>query len=110
MHPVVDLLGPFRRPRRFRFCQFFCGKPALNNIALALSSQQSDAIVELQSDSSLYGRGEFHLSANLDVDDVVVVQVGSWLVDGVLVGDDSTDPTLKYVRVDTIQVVWTPQL
>ena len=78
------------------------------NLDLSLSSKQSvSEAIELQSDSNMYGRGEYHLSASLDVDDVVVVQVGSWLVDGVLVGDDSIHSSLIYVKIDTIQVVWT---
>ena len=47
-----------------------------------------------------------HLSAMLDEGDVVIFQTGSWLVDGVRVGDDNT-PSIEYAKVDTIQIVWT---
>ena len=47
-----------------------------------------------------------HLSAMLDEGDVVMFQTGSWLVDGVRVGDDNA-PSLEYARVETIQIVWT---
>jgi len=48
------------------------------------------------------------LSATLDVGDVVVYQTGSWYVDGVQVGDDTTStPTFHYGLVETIQIVWT---
>ena len=38
--------------------------------------------------------------------DVVVYQTGSWMVDGVVVGD-SIEPSFEYCQVETIQVVWT---
>ena len=62
--------------------------------------------IEFQSDASKYGRGEMHLSAAIDMGDVVVYQTGSWLVDGVLVGDGS-EPEFRYGLVETIQLVWT---
>jgi hypothetical protein len=62
--------------------------------------------IEFQSDSSRYGRGEYHLSAALDERDIVVYQTGSWMVDGVLVGNGE-ETTFEYGIVDTIQVVWT---
>mmetsp|Transcript_15510 Transcript_15510/g.22884 ORF Transcript_15510/g.22884 Transcript_15510/m.22884 type:complete len:172 (+) Transcript_15510:50-565(+) len=52
------------------------------------------------------GRGEQHLSAYLDDGDLVVYQSGTWLVDGVKVGDGS-DPYLMYALIDSIQLVWT---
>jgi hypothetical protein len=61
--------------------------------------------IEFQ-DSSKYGRGEMHLSAAINVGDVVVYQTGTWLVDGVMVGDGS-QPEFRYGLVDTIQLVWT---
>lgn len=67
---------------------------------------QKTATVDLQSDDTLYGRGEMHLSAALEDDDVVVYQTGSWTVDGVEVGDGSP-ATWRYARVENIQIVWT---
>eukprot|EP00980_Cylindrotheca_fusiformis_P001218 scaffold328_cov130-Cylindrotheca_fusiformis.AAC.32 len=68
--------------------------------------------VEFQS-SSQFGRGNDHLSAFLEPDDVVVYQTGSWLVDGVpVVGheekdDDNSLPKVAFAKIDTLQVVWT---
>ena len=68
----------------------------------------SSATADLQwSDSGKYGRGEMHLSADLEEGDVVAYRIGNWRVDGVLVGDDSVDPSIAYCQVETIQVVWT---
>ena len=65
----------------------------------------SGFFADLQSDSK-YGRGEFHLSADLNEGDVVAYQSGSWLVDGVLVGEGKA-PKIEYCQIETIQVVWT---
>lgn len=61
---------------------------------------------DYQSDKTRFGRGEMHLSALIEEGDVVLYQTGSWLVDGVRVGDDSP-PTIRYAQVETIQIVWT---
>jgi hypothetical protein len=58
---------------------------------------------ELQRDN---GRGEMHLSAMLQEGDEVAYQQGTWLVDGVKVGD-GTDPSLAYCQIETMQLVWT---
>ncbi|CAB9518800.1 expressed unknown protein [Seminavis robusta] len=68
--------------------------------------QATKGEIEFQSDESNYGRGEMHLSAVLDIGDVVVYQTGTWLVDGVQVGDGSP-PKYEYGLVETIQLVWT---
>ena len=47
-----------------------------------------------------------HLSAALDIGDIVVYQTGTWLVDGVEVGDGGP-PEFRYGLVETIQLVWT---
>ena len=62
--------------------------------------------IEYQSDESKYGRGEMHLSAVLDMDDIVVYQTGTWTVDGVEVGDGGP-LEFCYGKVETIQLVWT---
>lgn len=67
---------------------------------------QKQATVDFQSDDTLYGRGEMHLSAALEDDDVVVYRTGSWTVDGVEVGDGPA-ATWRYARVENIQIVWT---
>ncbi|EEC47348.1 predicted protein [Phaeodactylum tricornutum CCAP 1055/1] len=53
----------------------------------------------------MYGRGERHLTAVLDENDVVVYQTGTWLVDGVSVGEGRAG--FAYAQVETIQLVWT---
>jgi len=62
--------------------------------------------IELQADTSQFGRGEYHLSASLVEGDVVVYRTGTWAVDGVTVGDGSL-PEFKYAKVEAIQLVWT---
>ena len=62
--------------------------------------------LELQSDTSLYGRGEMHLSAVLNEGDIVIYQTGCWEVDSVRVGDGE-ETVYEYGIVDTIQIVWT---
>lgn len=64
------------------------------------------ADIEFQSDESMYGRGEMHLSAAIDMGDIVVYQTGTWFVDGVEVGDGGP-PQFHYGLVETIQLVWT---
>lgn len=63
------------------------------------------ATIDFQSDTKRFGRGEMHLSALLEEKDVVVFQSGSWLVDGVLVGDGPVQ--FEYCMVESLQVVWT---
>lgn len=70
------------------------------------SSSSNNDDIDFQTDEENFGRGDFHLSAALNEGDVVVYQTGSWLVDGVQVGD-GTPPTFLYARIETIQVVWT---
>lgn len=52
------------------------------------------------------GRGLDHLSAALEEGDLVLYQVGSWTVDGVVVGPGD-EPELAYAVVDTLQLVFT---
>jgi len=59
-----------------------------------------------QKDEMHYGRGEMRLSCDLNEGDIVVYQTGSWLVDGVRVGDDIS-PGFTYCMLDSIQVIWT---
>jgi len=75
-----------------------------SSLAAATTTVQD---IEFQSDTSKYGRGDMHLSAALDIGDIVVYQGGTWWVDGVAVGDTDSTPTFHYAVVDTIQVVWT---
>ena len=62
--------------------------------------------IEYQSDESKYGRGEMHLSAVLDIGDIVVYQTGTWTVDGVEVGDGEPIQ-FCFGLIETIQLVWT---
>jgi len=85
----------------------------------------SDPQIHYQ-DSENYGRGEMHLSAELVEGDLVVIKTGTWCVDGVEVGNGEPMSFVsmifslltlysiylsfffqKYVKVDTIQLVWT---
>lgn len=94
-------------PRFFRVIQ--TPKKQLSDFgrtSTALSPSSLHSSLDLQSDTTRFGRGENHLSAFLEEGDVVSYQTGSWLVDGVLVGDGSP-PRIEYCCMDTIQVVWT---
>jgi ribosomal protein L27 len=77
--------------------------PSILQLATASSSSSS---IDFQSDSTQFGRGDYHLSASLQEGDVVVYQTGTWLVDGVEVGS-GTPPTLQYAKIEAIQLVWT---
>ena len=75
---------------------------AINN------NDDGNSVLDLQSNSSQYGRGERHLSAVLNEGDVVAYQTGCWLVDGVTVGTDYTNtPAVAFCRIETMQIVWT---
>ena len=78
-------------------------RPSTWRISSLLLSQKS--IIDYQG-SEEYGRGESHLSADLYENDLVVFQSGTWLVDGVEVGDGSP-PLFNYAKIDSLQVVWT---
>ncbi|CAJ1965911.1 unnamed protein product [Cylindrotheca closterium] len=71
------------------------------------SSPDDSSKIELQSDDTKFGRGDFHLSALIEEGDVVVYQTGSWLVDGVVVGEDDAVPSFALAKIDNVQVVWT---
>jgi hypothetical protein len=76
------------------------------NIRMSSNSNGSAFKIDFQSDTTLYGRGDMHLSAALDEGDIVVYQTGTWEVDGVEVGDGSP-ACFNYCAVETIQLVWT---
>jgi hypothetical protein len=61
--------------------------------------------IDRQSDGK-YGRGISHISADLNEGDIIAYQDGTWYVDGTEVGDGSA-PRIRYLIVDTIQLVWT---
>ena len=101
VYPVLNLIG---------VC--FPVTPAWVTTRLAARSSRSDhsttrgfaasSGIDYQVDC---GRGEDHLTANLQEGDVVVYQTGTWYVDGVAVGDGSA-PAWHYLLVDTLQIVW----
>ncbi len=66
----------------------------------------SRGVVDRQSDATKYGRGISHISADLREGDIIAYQDGTWFVDGTEVGDGSP-PIVRYLKVDTIQLVWT---
>jgi hypothetical protein len=92
---VLSWMAPWRPEGPFSF-----------RVGVGVLRAAKEVVIEFQSDSSKYGRGEMHLSAALDIGDVVVYQTGTWLVDGVRVGDGS-QPAFRYGLVETIQLVWT---
>ena len=63
--------------------------------------------IDRQSDSDKYGRGIAHISADLKEGDVIAYQTGTWYVDGLSEVGDGSPPRVKYMMVDTIQLVWT---
>ena len=67
---------------------------------------EDDQHIDLQSDATKYGRGEDHITFDLQPGDVVVYQRGTWYVDGVAVGPGD-EPYWSYALVDGLQVVWT---
>jgi len=89
---------------RYRRKQHAITSKTITNLPSSSSSN-----IDFQSDTTLYGRGEQHLSAIINEEDVVVYQTGSWKVDGVTVGDEDEDspPMMKYCKVDTLQIIWT---
>jgi len=79
--------------------------------SISLNSKKDNEVesrhsIDYQSDTNLYGRGDMHLSADLDENDLVAYQIGTWEVDGVEVGDGEP-ASLKYCVVENLQVVWT---
>ena len=83
---------------RFRYCQYFAHSNDVDGTGTACN-------VDRQSDDK-YGRGISHISADLDEGDIIAYQDGTWYVDGTEVGDGSP-PRVRYMQVDTIQLVWT---
>jgi ribosomal protein L27 len=75
--------------------------PCILQLAAASSSS-----IDFQSDHTQFGRGDYHLSASVQEGDLVVYQTGTWLVDGVEVGE-GTPPTIRYAKIETMQLVWT---
>mmetsp|Transcript_22230 Transcript_22230/g.40074 ORF Transcript_22230/g.40074 Transcript_22230/m.40074 type:complete len:230 (+) Transcript_22230:34-723(+) len=84
----------------------------LHKTYLSLSQRSEDQTancstpnIDRQSDIK-YGRGISHISADLNEGDIIAYQHGTWYVDGTEVGDGS-DSMVRYMQVDTIQLVWT---
>ncbi len=105
---VVLLLTPCKSfnilhqgERNFILKNFY--RPSTSRISSLSLSKKS--IIDYQG-SEEFGRGESHLSADLYENDLVVFQSGTWLVDGVEVGDGSP-PLFNYAQIDSLQVVWT---
>jgi len=105
--PATTTTRPTTTTTRFGIAKLSCYRRK-QNMKTCLSASSSSNI-DFQSDTSLYGRGERHLSAIINEEDVVVYQTGTWEVDGVTVGDGDEDapPTMKYCKVDTLQIIWT---
>ena len=76
---------------------------APHRIASAPRCAAVQSKLELQSD---FGRGNEHLSWLVEDEDVVVYQVGTWLVDNVEVGDGSP-ARLRFAYVDNVQINFT---
>jgi len=79
---------------------------SLTTVGNNLDHGCSRRVVDRQSDANKYGRGIAHISADLREGDIIAYQDGTWFVDGTEVGDGSP-PKVRYLKVDTIQLVWT---
>ena len=79
----------------------------LNNNSLVLFNNNNDNIIDRQSDSNKYGRGVDHISADLKEGDVIAYQAGTWYIDGLSEVGDGSPSHVRYMVVDTIQLVWT---
>jgi hypothetical protein len=69
-----------------------------------MCSPLSATKIDFQADD-WFGRGLQHISASLVEGDTVVYQTGTWMVDGVFVGDGPME--WHYCTIQTIQLVWT---
>ena len=76
------------------------------NKSLVLFNNNNDTI-DRQSDSNKYGRGVDHISADLKEGDVIAYQAGTWYIDGLSEVGDGSPSYVRYMVVDTIQLVWT---
>ena len=63
--------------------------------------------IDRQSDSNKYGRGVDHISVDLREGDVIAYQAGTWYIDGLSEVGDGSPSYVRYMVVDTIQLVWT---
>jgi len=77
-----------------------------NSNRLVLFNNNNDNI-DRQSDSNKYGRGVDHISADLKEGDVIAYQAGTWYIDGLSEVGDGSPSYVRYMVVDTIQLVWT---
>lgn len=87
-----------------RIVYFLPRNQHVQNKRLHVSNDKSQ--IDYQSDTSKFGRGDQHLSAILDEKDVVVIQIGTWELDGVQLGDGNP-AAFEYCVVETMQVIWT---
>ncbi len=85
---------------------FICHGRDRSSLHMNFPRPSSEFKIDYQSDESMYGRGEMHLSAMLEEKDIVVYQTGTWEVDGAEVGD-GTPSKFEYCAVETMQIVWT---
>jgi len=80
--------------------------PNSNSLVLFNNNNNNDNI-DRQSDSNKYGRGVDHISADLREGDVIAYQAGTWYIDGLSEVGDGSPSYVRYMVVDTIQLVWT---
>ena len=80
--------------------------PNSNSLVLFNNNNDNDNI-DRQSDSNKYGRGVDHISADLNEGDVIAYQAGTWYIDGLSEVGDGSPSYVRYMVVDTIQLVWT---
>ena len=79
-----------------------------NNNSLVLFNNNNDNDnIDRQSDSNKYGRGVDHISVDLREGDVIAYQAGTWYIDGLSEVGDGSPSYVRYMVVDTIQLVWT---
>ena len=84
--------------------------PTNNSLVLYNKNKNDDDIlnnIDRQSDSNKYGRGVDHISADLKEGDVIAYQAGTWYIDGLSEVGDGSPSFVRYMVVDTIQLIWT---
>ena len=72
----------------------------------SIDDTKSCSSIDRQSDNTKYGRGIDHISADINPGDIIAYQAGTWYVDGLSEVGDGSPPIVKYLLVDTIQLVW----
>lgn len=92
--------GALARSHNYKHLHYFA---AQRN---SIDDTTSCSSIDRQSDNTKYGRGIDHISADIREGDIIAYQAGTWYVDGLSEVGDGSPPIVKYLLVDTIQLVW----